>query len=191
MKLVTACALVPLCIVMACGAPTARAHPQDAPQRVFACSLGRKSVPVTAAGPQLTYSFGTAARTELHIVASAKRGNVFYRSDIYASPEQQLRFVAGPYSYIVYSMDGDPRKDAKAISGLLVAKDGKRVADMPCSHTRSSALRLSTPPSGPAPGWHGRACPRGASRPTGRARALPAWSGNRGPASRTGRIAAR
>ena len=41
--------------------------------------------------------------------------------------------MAGPYSYIVYSMDGDPRKDAKAISGLLVAKDGKRVADMPCS----------------------------------------------------------
>lgn len=133
MKLGRVCAVVVLCIAMACGAPVTRAQPRGAPQRVFACSLGRKSLIVTAAGPRLTYSFGTAAHIELRIVASAKRGNVFYRSDIYDSPEQQLRFVAGPYSYVVYSLDGDPRKDAKAASGLVVTKDGKRVADMSCS----------------------------------------------------------
>ena len=133
MKLVTICALVTLCIAAACGATVVRAQPQGAPQRVFVCSLGRKSVTVTAAGSQLTYSFGTATHTELRIVANAKRGDVFYRSDIYDSPEQQLRFLAGAYSYILYSMDGNPRKDVKAVSGLLVAKDGKRVVDMPCA----------------------------------------------------------
>jgi hypothetical protein len=133
MNLGRVCALVLLCIAMACGAPVVRAQPRGAAQRVFACSLGRKSVSVTAAGPRLTYSFGTAAHTELRIVASAKRGNVFYRADIYDSPEQQLRFVAGPYSYVLYSLEGNPRKDAKASAGLVVTKDGKRVADMSCS----------------------------------------------------------
>ena len=108
-KLGTACALVPLIIAVACGATPVRAQPRGVPQRVFACSLGRKSVTVTAAGSKLIYSFGTPAHTELQVVASAKRGNVFYRWDIYDSPEQQLRFVAGPYSYI------------------------RRVVDMPCS----------------------------------------------------------
>ncbi len=88
---------------------------------------------MAAAGPQLTYSFGIAAHTELRIVVSAKLGNVFYRTDLYDSPEEQLRFVAGPYSYVLYSLEGDPRKDAKASAGLVVTKDGKKVADMPCS----------------------------------------------------------
>ena len=31
------------------------------------------------------------------------------------------------------SLEGDPRKDAKASAGLVVTKGGKKVADMPCS----------------------------------------------------------
>ena len=133
MKLGTACALVPLAIAAACGATVVHAQPREASQRVFACSLGGKSAIVTLAGRQLTYTFGTAAHTELRIVASAGRGNVFYFGDVYDSPEQQLRFVAGRYSYVVYSLEGNPRKGAKALSGLLVVRDGKRVADMSCN----------------------------------------------------------
>ena len=76
-------------------AAAAKAQPAGAPHQVFACALGSKSVSVTASGDQLTYTFGTPARTELRIVGSASRRNLFFRADRYAGPEQQLRFVAG------------------------------------------------------------------------------------------------
>ena len=110
-----------------------RAQPGPTPNRVFACSLGAKSVSVTASGDQLTYSFGTVAHTELRIVASASRKNVFFRTDRYAGPQQQLRFVNGDYSYIVYSMAGNAETEAQSVSRLVVTRNGKRIADMPCS----------------------------------------------------------
>ena len=44
-----------------------------------------------------------------------------------------MRFVAGPYSYTIYSMEGNARTDARAVSGLVVTKGNKRLADMPCT----------------------------------------------------------
>ncbi|RYY07217.1 MAG: hypothetical protein EON55_21900, partial [Alphaproteobacteria bacterium] len=130
MKFVAASATA-LSIIATAGA--LRAEPGTASHRVFACALGAKSVSVTASGNQLVYSFGTAAHTELRVVASASRKNVFFRTDRYAGPQQQLRFVNGAYSYIVYSMAGNAETEAQSVSGLVVTKDGKKVADMPCS----------------------------------------------------------
>jgi len=105
-----------------------------APQPVFACSLGKKSVSVTAEGVRLTYIFGTAAKTEMSIVGSAALKNVWYREARYAGMEHQLRFANGDYSYIVYNMEGNGRSGASASSGLVVMKGKETVADMPCAH---------------------------------------------------------
>ena len=130
MRSVIVCATMVSATVMAAAAT---AQPASASHNVFACALGGKSVSVTAAGNQLTYSFGTREHTELRIVASASRGNVFFFSGYYAGLEQQLRFVAGPYSYTVYSAGGNAKTGSHPIAGLVVTKDGKQVADLPCS----------------------------------------------------------
>lgn len=110
------------------------AQSAEAPQPVFACSLGKKSVSVIAVGHELIYKFGTSTKTEMSIVGSAHQRNVLYREDRYAGMEHQLRFVSGDYSYIVYNMEGNSQTGAKAISGLTVMKGNKAVADMSCTH---------------------------------------------------------
>jgi hypothetical protein len=132
MKTVMNCALLvagALCSII----PPALAQ-TTAPQPVFACSLGKKSVSVTAQGDQLTYTFGTKAKTEMSIVGSADQKNVLYRQARYAGMEHQLRFVNGDYSYIVYNMEGNGRSGASASSGLVVMKGTETVADMHCAH---------------------------------------------------------
>jgi hypothetical protein len=126
------CALL-IASALCCTIPPALAQP-TAPQRVFACALGKKSVSVTAEGDRLTYTFGTAAKTEMSIVGSAALKNVWYREARYAGMEHQLRFVNGDYSYIVYNMEGNGRSGASASSGLVVMKGKETVADMPCAH---------------------------------------------------------
>lgn len=110
------------------------------PKKVFGCSLGKKIVSVSAVGNRLTYQFGTPAKIEMTIIASAAQGNVFYRMDRYASMEYQLRFVNGPYSYIVYSMGASQRAGSNDVSGLTVMKGKQEIASMNC--TRFSELNL-------------------------------------------------
>jgi hypothetical protein len=119
--------------MMGCLTFPVRAQPGGVPQPVFACSLGKKSVFVTAVGNQLIYKFGTPTNTDMSIIGSADRKNVLYRADRYAGMEYQLRFVNGPYSYIVYNMEGNGNTGARAVSGLLVMKDTKTVARMSCT----------------------------------------------------------
>ncbi|WP_056610778.1 hypothetical protein [Sphingomonas sp. Root241] len=108
------------------------AQGQAGASKVFACSLGKKFVSVTAVGSTLTYRFGTPAKVEMAIIGSAARGNIFYRTDRYASAQYQLRFANGPYSYIVYSMGGNDRTGTKPVSGLVVMKGARRISDMSC-----------------------------------------------------------
>lgn len=101
-------------------------------EKLFACSLGRKLISVTAVGSRLTYHFGTSAKEEMVIVGTPGQGNVFYRSDLYTGMEYQIRFAKGLYSYVVYSMEGNDRTGMAATSGLTVMKGAKSIADMPC-----------------------------------------------------------
>jgi hypothetical protein len=114
--------------VMGCVTSPVRA------QRVFACSLGNRSVSVTAIGDQLTYKFGTPTHTELSIVGSAGQGNILYRIKRYASMEYQLRFVSDRYSYIVYSMGANRTTGSASVSGLTVMEGTKVIKDLPCKH---------------------------------------------------------
>lgn len=118
---------------MACPASPAWSQPAHAPQRVFACSLGRKSVSVTAAANRLTYRFGAPGHPELSIAASPGQGNVHKWSGRYAGMEHQLRFTRGEYNYTVYSVNGNSVAGASAASGLVVTRGTRTIADMSCA----------------------------------------------------------
>ncbi len=116
----------------ACLAFPAATRSAELPHRMFACSLGRKSVSVTSDGNWLTYRFGRPGRPEISITGSAATGNVLYRVARYASMEYQLRFVSGQYSYTVYSMDSNDATGSSAASGLMVRRGTKVMADLAC-----------------------------------------------------------
>lgn len=120
--------------VMGCITAPVGAWSAAKPQSVFTCSLGKKTVSVTATGSQLFYKFGTPFNVEMSIVASAQRDNVFYREARYAGLEQQLRFLNGHYSYIVYDMEGNAETGVSPMSGLVVMRGTTVIADMSCRH---------------------------------------------------------
>ncbi len=132
MKEICGATVVALLAFTRLAAPSTAEAKAGTPKKLFACSLGKKSVSVTAVGSRLTYQFGTPAKVEMAIIGSAGQGNVFYRSDRYAGMEYQIRFANGSYSYIVYSIEGNGRTGAAVSSGLVVMKGTKTIADMPC-----------------------------------------------------------
>ena len=99
---------------------------------VFACSLGKKQVSVRSAGRSLIYLFGSAKKTELTIVGSVANRNLFYRTDRYASIQNQLRFTNGRYSYVVHSVGPNKSVGASGDSGLVVMDGLKRISDLSC-----------------------------------------------------------
>ena len=99
---------------------------------VFSCSLGKKQVSVHAVGDELVYKFGTRTKAELTIIGSVARHNVFFRTARFANIENQLRFTNGRFSYIVFSLGGNPSVGARAVSGLTVMNGTKPVSEFTC-----------------------------------------------------------
>jgi uncharacterized protein YaiE (UPF0345 family) len=116
------------------------AQAESAPKVLFICAIGAKTVSVTAAGQNLIYHYGTAKKDEMTIVGSAAAKNVFQMAQRYAGMEYQLRFTNADVSYIVYSAEGNPQVGAAAISGLMVMRGTKTIADKSCAQW--SELRL-------------------------------------------------
>jgi hypothetical protein len=114
------------------SADPAVSNPVAGSTKIFGCSLGKKSVLVTSTGSLMTYRFGSSASVDITIVGSALRRNLYYRAARYAGMEYQLRFANGPYSYIVYSMEGNGNTGTNPVSGLVVMKGTKRIAEMSC-----------------------------------------------------------
>jgi hypothetical protein len=105
-------------------------------ETLFACTLdGGKRVRVTRQGDRLTYRFGTARRAELTIVGSPSAGNLFAATALHGGSTYytQLRFVRGQHSYIVYAMEGGRITDSAGSSGLIVFRDGRRIAQRNCA----------------------------------------------------------
>jgi uncharacterized protein YaiE (UPF0345 family) len=100
---------------------------------LFTCAIGTKTVSVTATGKNLIYRYGTPKKDEMTIVGSAAARNVFQMAQRYAGMEYQLRFTNAGVSYIVYSMEGNPQVGASAISGLMVVRGAKTIADKSCA----------------------------------------------------------
>jgi hypothetical protein len=101
-------------------------------ENVFQCTLSNgKTVRVTAQGGNLFYTYG-GRRAELSLRGSARSGNVHYMQQRYASIQSQLRFSNGGYHYIVHSMGRSVVADSSAISGLVVMRGNRRLADHSC-----------------------------------------------------------
>jgi hypothetical protein len=105
---------------------------QEMSAKVFTCSIGKKTVSVTAAGGKLIYHYGIAGKDELTITGDSASGNVFRLAQRYAGMEYQLRFKNGEFSYIVYSAEGNARVGASATSGLVVMQGTKTISDSSC-----------------------------------------------------------
>lgn len=121
---------------VALAAPTAAmAQSGGGSETVFQCTLRNgKTVRVTAQGGTLVYEYGRGRRTELSLRGSAGSGNIFYLTQRYASIQSQLRFANGEYSYIVHSMGASVIADSRGISGLVVMRGNRRIADHGCRH---------------------------------------------------------
>ena len=127
-----------LLLTLAClsGHPPAQARPDGNPNFAFFCSLGRHTVSVATERSRLVYRFKSRRGIEQTIVQDAPSANVFYRIQFWStSAAQQLRFVNGPASYVVYNFfraaDYGGRGFADQ-SGLLVLRNGRVVARHKC-----------------------------------------------------------
>lgn len=102
---------------------------------IFSCRLpGGKNVTVTGSAGRFVYRYGTARRPELTIVGTAASRNVFKQVAVHGGDwDIQLRFVKGPYSYIVHSFPRNDIVDNVATSGLIVFRGGKRILDRNCA----------------------------------------------------------
>jgi hypothetical protein len=114
-------------------------------ETVFACALhGGKTVRVTRQGDRFTYRFGTARVPELTIVGSPAARNMFAASALHggATYYTQLRFIQGAYSFVVYAMEGGRLTDSEEFSGLVVYRNGQKIAERACA--RMTALSFYT-----------------------------------------------
>ena len=124
-----------MCLAAMALAAPATAPAQRGPQAetLFRCALGNgKTVNVTARGDQVTYRYGTTRRAELTLTANPRSGNAHFMYQRYASIESQLRFTNGQYSYVVYSMGPSQVAQSNGVSGLVVFRGTRRIADHSC-----------------------------------------------------------
>jgi hypothetical protein len=108
----------------------------DAPEPIFSCSFGARQVEVVRDGAILTYRFGRPGRPELVLSGDAASGNLHYHRTLYPHGEDQtLRFQRGAHSYVIFNAFQTPdyrQEGARDDSGLLVLRNGRRVARMNC-----------------------------------------------------------
>jgi hypothetical protein len=111
-----------------------------APQAVFTCRAGGKRIAVILRDDRLTYSFGPPDRPEISLTGDAQSG-VFYHRTMYSRGEDQtLRFVSGPWNYVLFNRWQAPEQLSNGgiapehnVSGVLVMKDGKLVRRIDCN----------------------------------------------------------
>ena len=128
-KLAIGCALL-----LALALPgAAAAQSGDGLRTIFECTLRNgKTLGVTTQGGNLFYKYGAGNRTELSLRGSPRSETVFFMRQRYAGPQMQLRFTNNGYSYIVHSMEGNGRTGARGVSGLVVMRGARRIADHSC-----------------------------------------------------------
>ena len=119
--------------VAACAAAAPSTAYAQRAETMFNCALTNgKTVRVTAQGDRLTYRYGTARRAELTLTGTPASRNVFYFGERYFNILHQIRFVSGRHSYIVYSLPGSERADARGSFGVTVLRDGRKISDTQC-----------------------------------------------------------
>lgn len=118
---------------------------------VFSCKLpGGKTVTVTGEGERFTYRYGTAKKAELVIVGTVAGRNITKRSALHGGGSlDDLRFVKGAYSYVVYGVPRNDIRDSDAVSGLTVFRGGNIVMERKCAPFAELTADLSEIPETP------------------------------------------
>ena len=115
---------------------SAMAQPAQGAEQIFQCAFGARQVEVVRDGTTLTYRFGRPGRPELVISGDAASGNIHYHRTLYPHGEDQtLRFTRGVHSYVIFNAFQTPdyrQEGARDDSGLLVLRNGRRIARMNC-----------------------------------------------------------
>jgi hypothetical protein len=115
----------------------------------FSCQIGAKLASVCSTGTdELSYRFGTLAKTELNIVSPVH----YSRTSYSGGGEGRLRFSRGEYDYVVHSgiyagdwqPDGTRGKVERA--GVYVIQGGKQIADLACDPYPELDLNSETLP---------------------------------------------
>lgn len=129
-----------------CAAETVASHCSAGEQTLFNCSTGTKTVSVCAT-PKLSadagsvqYRFGPPGAPELVYPPTTADWRKLTRSGVLTfagGGGAYLAFTNGPYRYVVYTALG---KDWGEKAGVVVEKNGKRVASLPCKGKEASEL---------------------------------------------------
>ena len=147
MSRVVVVAIVALCISQPFSARAASLSLcSDQERTLFSCSTGRKTVSVCASSElsseagSVQYRFGSQAAPELAYPPSSADWRTMARSGVLTfagGGGAYLAFLKGPYRYVVFTAIG---KGWGQKAGVVVEKDGKRVASYPCKDKETSEL---------------------------------------------------
>ena len=140
--LAVACALAP----RPCAADTAASHCSAHEQTLFNCSTGNKVVSVCATpdlsadGGSVQYRYGRPGAPELVYPTTAAGWRKVTHSGVLTlagGGGAYLAFTNGPYRYVVYTAIGQGWGEK---AGVVVEKNGKRAASLPCKGKETSEL---------------------------------------------------
>jgi hypothetical protein len=132
--------------VLPSGAATGASHCGAEEETLFTCNTGRKLVSVcgsrdlSASFGFVQYRFGPPAAPELVYPPvdadwrAVTRGSVLTYA---GGGGAYLAFSSGPYRYVVYTAIG---RGLGKKAGVVVEKNGKRVANLPCTSQETSEL---------------------------------------------------
>lgn len=118
---------------VALAVPAASTAQRASAETLFQCTLKNgKTVSVTAQGDNYTYRYGTPRRAELTLRASPQSRTALHLQQRYYAIATQIRFTRGEYSYIVHEIPSSTIADAQGISGLMVLRGNRPIADHTC-----------------------------------------------------------
>lgn len=154
MKLIRYAAVSGLGLLLA-GSAAARVAPAPANlclpgERVaFTCRAGVKVISFCAHGDILHYRFGRPGKAELNFPAGdpPARSVFQYSSAAYSGGgEARVRFTNAGYDYLVYTAliagnwNADGTRDHEELDGVLVRKNGRKVANIRCTTSPENDL---------------------------------------------------
>ncbi len=132
--------------LLPCAAEAGASHCSAKEQTLFSCRTGRKTVSVCASrdlsadAGAVRYRFGRPGALELIYPPSDADWRRVTRSGVLTfsgGGGAYLSFTNEPYRYIVYTAIG---KGWGKKAGLVVEKNGQRVASLPCKDKETSEL---------------------------------------------------
>jgi len=154
MSVIRYAALTGLGLLLA-GSAAARVEPSPAnlctarESVAFTCRAGDRAISFCRSGDVLHYRFGRRGSPELSFPEGNPPARTVFRfsSAAYSGGgEARVRFTNGGYDYLVYtaliagSWNADGTRDHEELDGVLVRKNGRKVANIRCTTSPENDL---------------------------------------------------